>query len=450
MRMKTIYMIVALLLASVGFISCEMKNEITGKENAVNGDVGYLDLGVNISAKGETVSRDESSVVVNTDVNEFPVSILNTEGAVQKEFASYAELKAAGTIELPVGSYTIEAHSKGEIQPVMSTPYYSGTTTLTIIKDVTAQAEVVCKMLNTRIKLSLSSKFTAALQSWNITVTDGTNILRYSSSDTDAQNPAAQYLQIPSEVKALKVTVTGMKQDGITSLSETRTITKPENSSSEYWEGNDDLTINLDMGDETTDPITGGLKVTVDVTFNQKEDADVTIPVDPDGSGDGSTGDGETGDGDETGMPAISSDFIPGGITYTLSADGQTMTGAPKEAKVNVTAPAGFKSLVVKIKAGNETFAGYLTPLGLDTGKDLLTLDEEDAMDAILMEVLSPLPKSGSKEYSLDIAKGFFEMMNGSGGATDANGHQFTITVTDQNNKTAEATLKVVINSATN
>ena len=132
-------------------------------------------------------------------------------------------------------------------------------------------------------------------------------------------------------------------------------------------------------------------------------------------------------------------------ITCLYDSSTESITGAPAAALVNIAAEAGIKSLMVKITAGNTGFAGALQPLGLDTGKDLLTLDSSNSMDGILIEVLNPLPKSGDKSYSLDIAK-FISMM-GAYGSTTSDGHVFDITVTDANNKSAAATLKVVINN---
>ena len=66
-------------------------------------------------------------------------------------------------------------------------------------------------------------------------------------------------------------------------------------------------------------------------------------------------------------------------------------------------------------------------------------------MDAILIEVLKPLPQTGDKAYSLDIAK-FISMM-GAYGVTNSTGHQFDITVIDANGKEAKATLFVILNA---
>ena len=89
------------LLLCAGLSSCEMKDEIKGEKNG-NSDFGYLELGVGVSAKANQSSRAEAETV---SADEFPVEINGvTASDYKKTFNTYAELKAQGKIELPVGS----------------------------------------------------------------------------------------------------------------------------------------------------------------------------------------------------------------------------------------------------------------------------------------------------------------------------------------------------------
>ena len=89
-----------------GLSSCEMKDEILGKD-PLTGDTGILSLYVETgkTTKGTT-----------DQVDQFPVTITGTDVDFTKKFDSYAELKQAGNITLPVGTYTIEACSPGEFK----------------------------------------------------------------------------------------------------------------------------------------------------------------------------------------------------------------------------------------------------------------------------------------------------------------------------------------------
>lgn len=435
MNMKYFNKILAIgLLLCAGLSSCEMKDEIKGGKNG-NSDFGYLELGVGVSAKTNQSSRAEAETV---SADEFPVEINGvTASDYKKTFNTYAELKAQGKIELPVGSYIVKAHTPGDIKPQMDAPYYYGeASNLIITKDVTSEVTVTCTMKNTKISLKYTEKFLKSLTSWTITVTDGTsNILSYDNTNT---TPSPKYWLIADKVSDIKVHIDGVNVQG-SKVSEDRIITKPSGAASEYWGGNDDLTITMDINEEVVKPGVTGITVRVDVTFKETGDT-VEIPVEPDNGG-GTDPEPEP----EGNAPTITSEYLANPITCLYDSSTESITGAPAAALVNIAAEAGIKSLMVKITAGNTGFAGALQPLGLDTGKDLLTLDSSNSMDGILIGVLNPLPKSGDKSYSLDIAK-FIPMM-GAYGSTTSDGHVFDITVTDANNKSAAATLKVVINN---
>ena len=97
-----------------GLASCEMKNEILGKD-PMTGDTGTLNLYVETgkTTKGTT-----------DQVDQFPVTITGTDVEYTKKFNSYAELKQAGDVTLPVGTYTIEACSPGEFKSEMTKPVH--------------------------------------------------------------------------------------------------------------------------------------------------------------------------------------------------------------------------------------------------------------------------------------------------------------------------------------
>lgn len=429
--MKYVNILTTGLLLLAGLSSCEMKDEIKGNKGDESADKGYLELGVNVSTKTNQTSRADETV----SAANFPVAITGvTDADYSKTFDTYSQLQAAGAIELPVGNYLVSAHTPGEISPLMDTPYYYGEADMTITKDVTSQVTVTCKMKNTKITLKYTEKFLSSLESWTITITDGSsNILSYDNTDTA---PTSKYWLIQDNVEDIKVHIDGVNNQG-SMVAEDREISKPSSSASKYWGGNDDLTITMDINDLVVKPGVTGITIKVDVIFDESTET-IEIPVDPDDGG----GDTPTPSGN---APTITSEYLESGITCTYNASSQSIDGAPATALINISAEAGFKSLVVKITSGNSGFGSALEPLGLNTGKDLTTLDSSNQYDAILIEVLGSVPAAGDKSYSLDIAK-FISMM-GAYGTTTSDGHQFQITVTDANGQTTTATLKVVINA---
>lgn len=121
--MKIQHTITFFLLVAACLTSCEMKDEIFDK-NKISGDTGYLNLAVSVQDKATRAATDEgtnNNSPVSAD--NFEVEISNNEGTYEKKFESYTELQAAGKIELPVGKYTIKAHTPGTIAPKMDYPF---------------------------------------------------------------------------------------------------------------------------------------------------------------------------------------------------------------------------------------------------------------------------------------------------------------------------------------
>lgn len=440
--MKLINTLAIGLLAFAGLTSCEMKDEIKGGKDS--SEVGYLELGVSVDAKKNQITKaaenTDTGTVGNYSADDFPVIITGvTNSEFSKKYNTYKELQAEGAIELPVGNYKIESHSAEELKDVMDQPYFAGNTNLSILKGVKSDATVLCGMLNTKISLSYESQFLASMQDWTITISDGKHIITYTGTSSNSGTPQPKYVVIAENTSKLIVTVTGTKIDG-EKVNESRNITKPTGSNSEYWGAADDLSIKMNINEAIVVPGVSGITITVDVTFAETEDT-VEIEVTPEEGG-GTNPNPETPE-EPSSLPTITSDYL--GTPITGIFDGETITNTPEAALVNIKADAGLKSLQVKITAGNTGFAGALEPLGLDQGKDLLTLDSSNSMDGILIEVLKPLPQTGDKAYSLDIAK-FISMM-GAFGVTNSTGHQFDITVVDANGKEAKATLFVILNA---
>lgn len=442
--MKLINILATGLLAIAGLTSCEMKDEIKGGKDS--SEVGYLELGVSVDAKRNQVTKAAESAgsgsVGSYSADDFPVIITGvTNSEFSKKYATYKDLQSAGAIELPVGNYKIESHSAGELKDIMDDPYFAGETDLSITKGVTSNATVLCSMQNTKISLSYTSKFLASMAEWEITISDGKSILTYKGTNDNPGTPLPKYIVVAEKTSKFVVTVTGTKIDG-EKVNESRNITKPEGSGSAYWGPADDLSIKMDLNEEVVVPGISGIIITVDVTFAESEET-VEIDVTPEEGG------GTTPEPEEPSTetdPTITSEYLDNGITLTLSKDGSEIENAPESAKVYVTAPNGINSLIIKIIAGNDKFQNAIAVMGLDKGRDLLTLNSSDQFDNALIGLVNP-PSKGATDYSLDI-KNFFKMMT-EFRKTNESGHQFEITVKDSNGKIKSDTLKVVINQAT-
>lgn len=435
-KIKTIVGLAALLLTVV-LASCEMKEELKGNNGTSDAstpsEVGYLDLSkVNLVSKSEAsradvVDSDDSSI----NVNEFPVEIVGTDVEYTRTFDSYQQMLDESPITLPVGNYKVSAHSKGELQPVMDEPYYDGETSLTITKDVVSNAEVECKMANTKIQIAYDEEFKETFKSWEITVTDGTeHNLIYDQEDMD---PEPKYWVLQENVKVIKVYITAVTTGNI-KISESRSITKPEDADTEFWVRADDLTITMEPGD--TDPNTpsgiNGIDIKVEVSFGTDKEEIEFIPVEDD---EDTTEPSEPGDTDTDGSAGSAPSIAIPQSTYTLPDD------ASMDANVTIKAESGIQSVMVQIIGGNDGFAGAITDL---FKSDIFELIGNETLRTVLESTGNTLPEVGDTSYIFPVGA-FFNMLTPFGATTTSSGHVFKITVEDSEGKTASASLGIIV-----
>lgn len=447
-----------LYLAALSLFSCEMKDEIFNK-NEISGDVGYLNLAVSAQNKVTKAATDDGIKEDNPSVDaaNFNVEIYNSEG-VFKAFESYDELPE--TIALPEGSYTVKAHTPGEIQPKMSEPYYNGETKLSITKDTETAAKVICTMQNTKIKLIYGPTFATTFSSWTITVSDGSeNILTFTQDDL---NPDAIYWLIADEVSGITVHIDATLPNNGGKVSEDRIITKPDDAESNFWAGSDALTITMEPGEpsDPENPTGVTIDVKVEVSFT---DSEVTeeIPVE---DGNGEEGGEPTDPGEGDGEDEDTTDPGEGnGPTITFPKNNYILpddSNAPADAVIS--ASAGLKSVVVKIIPGNTSFEDALKLLpnaGTTEDKKKLDLiagvelvDNTLLPDIIKMAIQGAnIPKLVSDpittSYTFPVGS-FFDALAGLG-TTGVDGkpssHSFAITVEDMNGETTSSVLSVSV-----
>ena len=435
------------LLLTAGLFSCEMKDELKGDTGVIPSEVGYLDLSV---AVGQETRTDEvTSVTPSVSTDDFPIEIKGIDVEYTKTFESYTKLQEESPITLPVGNYTVSAHTNAELKALMDVPYYAGETNQTITKEVESKANVECAMKNTKIQLVYDPEFSETFKEWDITISDGSsNVLTYDETDL---NPKAKYWLVADDVKVIKMHVEAVTQDG-TKVLEDRSIVKPNDADSDYWAGSDALTVTMEPG-EPSDPenpygVTG-IKVTVQISFDDNEQEDVVeIPVEGD---DEATEPSEPDGGEEGGntdnKPQIEGDYLESGIVYTISEnpewDGEdpttkyVMDDAPSSAKINILSPNGFNFIKVRIVAGNEGFGTAIGIMHLDSDVDIL----DEGLDETLKQLLLP-PGKDATEYSLDVAT-FFGMMNIYGATNPV--HTFVISVEDSLGQQVSSSLSVKI-----
>ena len=417
-----------------GLSSCEMKDEILGKD-PLTGDTGILSLYVETgkTTKGTT-----------DQVDQFPVTITGTDVEYTKKFDSYAELKQAGDVTLPVGTYTIEACSPGEFKSEMSEPFYGGKLeNVKIVKGQTAETSVVCTMQNVKISISLTEEFLA---------TDKNGHIKTYTKAADGETPAPVYWKMDESVETIYINGTAKTNGGedvtISGTAKKSNLPEYEEGDDTSFVGGDELKIEFSpvkVEGSTPGILEEGIQITITL-FNSEQDETVEIPVDPGTEGgdteepgtgeDGGDEGGEEGDGggETTAEPTIS---FPQS-KYTLPAD------ATKNADATIMAEAGLKSVKVKITGGNDKFATAVA--GMFGGTEPFELIGNTQLSGIFSSMQISLPNTNDTKYVFPVGNFFSLLADDSfGPTTTVDGHIFEITVTDQNDKTVSGKLNVIV-----
>lgn len=421
-----------------GLASCEMKDEILGKD-PMTGDTGTLSLSVETGK----VTRGTTD-----QVDQFPVVITGKDVEYTKKFDSYAELKQAGKVKLPVGTYTIEACSPGEFKSEMTEPFYGGEQEVKIQKDVTSETSVVCTMQNVKISIELTDEFLATYQDWTITVTDkkqNGHAETYTKAE-DGETPAPVYWKMDEGVETIYINGTAKTNGGedvtISGTAKKSNLPEFEEGDDIYFVGGDELKIDLTpvkVEGSTPGIEKDGIQITITL-FNSERDEPVEIPVDPgtDGGDTEEPGTGEDG-GDEGGgnekAPTID---LPADFSYSAS----TGDGKPASADAWLKTPAGLKSAIVKIETTSPAFEATLEDV--DMGGNLLEgveLVNNTGIDDLFTEVglEDRSPKPGVTEYKFPVGAffTFLDMFTGE--------HKFHITLTDNEDVTVSDVLTITI-----
>lgn len=422
-----------------GLASCEMKDEILGKD-PLTGDTGILSLYVETgkTTKGTT-----------DQVDQFPVTITGTDVEYTKKFDSYAELKQAGDVTLPVGTYTIEACSPGEFKSEMSEPFYGGKLeNVKIVKGQTAETSVVCTMQNVKISISFTEEFLATYQDWTITVTDKKqdgHIKTYTKA-ADGETPAPVYWKMDESVETIYINGTAKTNGGedvtISGTAKKSNLPEYEEGDDTSFVGGDELKIEFSpvkVEGSTPGVLEEGIQITITM-FNSEENENVEIPVDPgtDGGDTEEPGTGEDGGDEGEGNEKAPTIDLPADFSYSES----TGDGKPASADAWLKTPAGLKSAIVKIETTSPAFEATLEDV--DMGGNLLEGVElvnntgiDDLFTGVGLEDRSPKP--GVTEYKFPVGAffTFLDMFTGE--------HKFHITLTDNEDVTVSDVLTITI-----
>ena len=144
--MKHIFNILLISALLLIFFACQ------GDEEALSEQVGYLRVAL------------EQSKDVNTkaayNAKQMHVVIKNAKGVVKFETNDHTADLVGKEIALSPGKYTIEAHSNAyDNQSGTDRAYYAGKAEVTVVRDKTTQANVVCSLANVKVTVAFEQSF---------------------------------------------------------------------------------------------------------------------------------------------------------------------------------------------------------------------------------------------------------------------------------------------------
>ena len=248
--MKIQNIILGGFLVLTGLTSCEMKEELWGQETNPD-EVGLLNVGVAVSSLINDVpvatkaGLEDVPATSPISAEGYKIELLNADGTTVKSFTYASDMEP---VEVPTGDYTLYAHMDETFEDEMTEPYYGGRETISIKKGITTEATVTCKMENTKIQINYPDTFLQTFETWTILITDNNgHTVTFTHEGKDDPKPI--YWKIGENVKSITINVTATTKTG-DRVSDSRNILKPADSDSEYWLGNDALTITVEPGDK--------------------------------------------------------------------------------------------------------------------------------------------------------------------------------------------------------
>lgn len=425
--MKSLHYIFILgTAAMLSLASCELKNELTGslvdKE-----DTGSIELGVSVKQPVSQTRADVSGI----DTNTYPVVIQGISDGVtdiKHEYETLAEMPASITV--PVGQYTLSSHTPGTLEKQMTTPYYAGSTDITVSKDIASKADVVCRMANSRIQMNYGEDFKEAFSQWTITINDGSEMaLSYTQENL---TPAPIYWHFDDNVTTITVNIRATTTAGNT-VSESRNFRKKDATENyeevgEAFTGGDALEINMGTVTSSTGNLEG-ITINTNITFEDSSEA-VEIPThnpNPDPPVPGETISITEPEGNN---------YLTNGVDLAYGT-----TDYPESPVIiNMSVQNGIQNMFVKVNTTNSTFEMAAGLMGLTSGNGL-DLASDDAAD---LGSLFALPQINDTIYSFTLNDALLSLlMNGPGYVGE---HKFTLTVIDKNNQQKSAILTIRVN----
>lgn len=398
---------------------------------AEEGSVNLNSLSVDMS-DAEKVS---TSTVSRASVDLAPFIVTVSNGADYTRTYTYGDMPEVLT--LPVGSYTISVKSHEVQKAEWERPLYLGTKEFTVTKGKITDIGVV----------------TASFASLKVTVQFTDDLKPLLGDDvkvTVIANDQGSLVYTPSETRAGFFEVVEGSNTMIARFEGTidGVYTTQDTPFADVEAGQHRIVRYSAKSNPDIPEQSGGISgsgITLDTSvINQDINSDVIVSEDNIDSSDrpGQEEPDQPGPGpdepgpDEPGEKAI--DFVPFN-SPNLDLDAENVATADfGNAIVRISASKGIKSLVVNIHTSNEILPGLLAGMGLGEPFDLANINEDSTTGDSVKTLNLPFNSqvAGQTEVDFNISD-FVPLL-----VDLAGNHEFTITVTDNDNKAETMTLR--------
>lgn len=397
-------------------------------------DSGRLEVGV------ETLEPMKTRAGEYTVTN-FPVTIYEADGTTKVQ--SYETVSAMpAQILLPTGNYVLEAHTPGVMERIMNAPYYKGTETSEIKKDVTTQSTITCKMANTSVTVHYDQDFLDLFTSWTITFDDGKDNA-VSFTNENGNSPATLYWDLGNGVEKLTVNFRGVNKDGTVTAKNELTksqATETYDGQSINFAGGDAVVVNFTPVEATTGYVTVG--ITANIFGTNAESVPAIVEIVDNGTFTPDEGGEEPGPGPQPGDDDAITLTLPAPITFAKN-------NAPTDLSlgdVHIAAEKGIKSLMVTAESTSQDMVTSLEAVGAGYGLDFINAGVEVVGNTSLVEFFKSLgknlsvPTEGDTSYDFPVGN-FFSLLQVMLGT-----HKFHLIATDMEGNTKNGEVVITVN----
>lgn len=250
--MKKIQYLLSGMLLAVMSVSCSQDMDMDSNQ-------GYLTLKINSLVSTHDPNGTRAAAPEGYDAKTLHVEIKSAEGTVVKSTDNFAsDTEFQGNIKLLAGTYTIIAHSANwdGNGSGFGTPYYYGSSTVTVAPKSLVKGSVTCKQANVKLTVNYDQSFVNGFKFAKATIS---SVLEGISPLEFIMNETTQSGYIPAGDFSAKLDVVN-KNDASYTLSRDFTDVQPR----------DHYILNFKVADEgyLGDGTNSGIEVEVDESTN--------------------------------------------------------------------------------------------------------------------------------------------------------------------------------------